>query len=226
MIDINRLMSCVVKDELSGCWNRTKSVHRITGYSNYRILIENPNSPRRDVIRTGAHRASYCYYNGDIDNSGDTVIDHICRNKRCINPDHLRQVSDRQNALENSIGVAALNAIKTHCKEGHELAGDNLKMLSHNGKQRRCCAICHSNSVKNWQMNNEEKNKERIKKRYLEKKEELILKASARVKSYRENNREEALAKDAEYRNKNRDIINARRKAWREKRKSNGLKPT
>ncbi len=75
-------------------------------------------------------------------------------------------------------------------------------------------------------MNNEEKNKERIKKRYLEKKEELILKASARVKSYRENNREEALAKDAEYRNKNRDIINARRKAWREKRKSNGLKPT
>lgn len=51
-------------------------------------------------------------------------VDHMCRNRGCVNPYHLRSVEPRINAIENSDSPAAINAAKTRCIRGHVLPDD------------------------------------------------------------------------------------------------------
>lgn len=74
-------------------------------------------------------------------------IDHICRNKKCCNPSHLRIATPRQNALENSIGPIAANALKTNCKRGHLLSGENVYVPARGGRE---CRACRSAAMKSW----------------------------------------------------------------------------
>lgn len=67
-----------------------------------------------------AHRVAWERVNGPIPDG--LVIDHVCRERSCVNPDHLRAVSRRVNALENSLGPSALNHRKTVCACGTPLA--------------------------------------------------------------------------------------------------------
>lgn len=89
-----------------------------------------------------AHMVSYLIFNGNYDRS--LYIDHICRNRACVNPKHLRLVTPRQNALENNIGPVAANYKKTHCKYGHEFTIENTIILLNNKYPRRRCSICMS----------------------------------------------------------------------------------
>lgn len=73
--------------------------------------------------------------------------DHTCRNKLCVNPAHLRVVTPKVNALENSVGVAAINAAKTHCPKGHPLSGANLYLEK---KGSRSCKECHRIATRQW----------------------------------------------------------------------------
>lgn len=52
------------------------------------------------------------------------VIDHICKNRLCVNPSHLRQVTLTENTLNNSLSRSALNKNKTHCHRGHEFTDE------------------------------------------------------------------------------------------------------
>lgn len=70
-----------------------------------------------------AHRVSFLLSGKRL--SKKLTLDHLCRNRRCVNPDHLEAVSMRVNALRG-FGAPAVNARKTHCVRGHELAGTNL----------------------------------------------------------------------------------------------------
>jgi len=90
---------------------------------------------RHDEKTWQAHRLVWTALVGPIPDG--MVVDHMCRNRGCVNPDHLRLVTWKQNTLENSVGVAAKHAVKTHCNQGHPLSGDNLS-LELNGKARRC----------------------------------------------------------------------------------------
>lgn len=56
---------------------------------------------------TVAHRWAWEQEHGSIPDG--LVIDHICRNRACCNPAHLRAVTTRINAVENSIGISAKN---------------------------------------------------------------------------------------------------------------------
>jgi hypothetical protein len=85
-----------------------------------------------------AHRVGYYLAFGNIPKG--MVIDHTCRNRACVNPSHLRCITKRQNSLENSNSVGAINAKKTFCKLGHPF---NRKY----GKQRYC-SICQSEKTK------------------------------------------------------------------------------
>jgi hypothetical protein len=90
-----------------------------------------------------AHRWAWMLYRGPIPEG--MVLDHMCRVRSCVNPDHLRVVTPRINALENSHAHAAVNAAKTHCIHGHPLSGDNL-WIAPRGERgeatKRFCWIC------------------------------------------------------------------------------------
>jgi hypothetical protein len=72
--------------------------------------------------RLRAHRIAYVLIRGEIPDR--MVLDHICRVKSCVNPDHLRVVDNRTNILAG-IGATAINARKTHCNHGHEFTEEN-----------------------------------------------------------------------------------------------------
>ena len=85
-----------------------------------------------------AHRWLWCHLVGPV--ADGLQLDHLCRNRRCVNPDHLEPVTCQENVLRG-VGSSASNARKTHCKWGHPLAGANLAM---NPNGSRTCRRCHS----------------------------------------------------------------------------------
>lgn len=85
-----------------------------------------------------AHRVSYYFSKGDIPDG--MVVDHICKNRSCVNADHLRVITPTQNSLENSNSVGAVNAKKTHCPYGHP--------LDRKYGRQRYCSICQAEKSK------------------------------------------------------------------------------
>jgi hypothetical protein len=85
------------------------------------------------------HRIVYVAVNGPIPEG--LQIDHVkargCRFKTCCNADHLEAVTGRENLLRGN-GASAMNARKTHYKNGHLLAGDNLLPSGVRQGMRRC----------------------------------------------------------------------------------------
>jgi hypothetical protein len=86
-----------------------------------------------------AHRVSWNIAHGDDSIPDDLIVDHICRNRSCVRPDHLRLLSNVENVMCGA-GPAALNSRKTHCKRGHPLSGNNLYV----NRTRRHCKTCIS----------------------------------------------------------------------------------
>lgn len=84
-----------------------------------------------------AHRWIWIYTNGII--KPGLVIDHLCRNRACVNILHMEPVTQRENLLRGDTETAR-NAAKTHCKFGHEFTVDNTIIAKHNGA--RSCRIC------------------------------------------------------------------------------------
>lgn len=70
-----------------------------------------------------AHRFGYELLVGKIPPGHE--IDHLCRRRNCVNPNHLEAVTPGLNRLRG-ISPAAMNAQKTDCKNGHALTGPNL----------------------------------------------------------------------------------------------------
>jgi hypothetical protein len=82
-----------------------------------------------------AHRFSYKAHGRKIPEG--MVLDHLCNNRLCVNPDHLNPTTDRENTLRAN-GPTAVNARKTHCKRGHEFTAENT-YRNHRG-HRECWA--------------------------------------------------------------------------------------
>ncbi len=97
-----------------------------------------------------AHRVAYYFAFGDIPK--DMVIDHSCKNRACVNPQHLRLVTKFQNTMENSNSVGAINKRKTHCKFGHPF--DKIYGIK---KPQRYCSICENEKTKRLQKKWKEK---------------------------------------------------------------------
>lgn len=90
-----------------------------------------------------SYRISYMIHHGAIPDG--MVIDHLCRNKSCVNPAHLEAVTNRENVLRG-VGLTAQNAKKSHCASGHPLSGENLAIIRHErngGYEHRYCRMCN-----------------------------------------------------------------------------------
>lgn len=85
--------------------------------------------------RISTHRFAYRVVHGEIPDG--LQIDHLCRNRACVNPDHLEAVDSRTNTLRGT-SPAARNAKKTHCKRGHRLTEENVYLY----KGGRTCKMC------------------------------------------------------------------------------------
>lgn len=82
-----------------------------------------------------AHRFALLTEMGELPR--DLVVDHICRNRACCNPKHLRVITSRENVLIG-VGPSAVNARKTHCRKGHEFTDENTLRIR--GSSRACKA--------------------------------------------------------------------------------------
>ena len=88
---------------------------------------------------TYTHRLAFFFKHG----RWPTEIDHLCRNRACLEVTHLEEVTSKENTYRGS-GFGAINIAKTHCVNGHPLAGDNLRIsVGRNGNTRRNCRACH-----------------------------------------------------------------------------------
>ena len=86
-----------------------------------------------------AHRFFYTALRGPIPDGW--VIDHLCRNRSCVNPDHMQIVTQWENNARGA-GISAMNLRKTHCSKGHPLSGSNLYRY----KKRRSCRRCRNSA--------------------------------------------------------------------------------
>ena len=85
-----------------------------------------------------AHTYSYELLVGPVPEGLE--LDHLCRVRHCVRPDHLEAVTSAENIRRGNC-VSAINARKTHCKRGHELGGDNLLAWGLK-KGERICRTC------------------------------------------------------------------------------------
>ena len=121
----------------TGCWLWTASTHR-DGYGEMR---------NRKGEKDKAHRISYEMYKGKIPD--ELCVDHICRVRACVNPDHLRLLTPTQNTMAG-FGYMANFARRTHCNYGHEFTPENT--ITQNGARRRC-RTCKNEEGKRYKIN-------------------------------------------------------------------------
>jgi len=67
------------------------------------------------------------------------TLDHTCRVRCCVNPDHLEPVTRVVNIMRGE-GACAKHARKTHCPQGHEYTRENTQLW----KTYRYCKACHN----------------------------------------------------------------------------------
>lgn len=82
-----------------------------------------------------AHRVAYMLSRGAI--PAGLQLDHLCRERRCVNPVHLEAVSQWEN-IRHGTSFSAKHAVKTHCLRGHPLSGPNLIAAPRKRECRSC----------------------------------------------------------------------------------------
>lgn len=113
-------------EKTSACWLWTANKNQ-KGYG--RVKVEG--------VMLSAHRVSYLHFVGAIPDGLE--LDHLCRNRGCVNPFHMEPVTHRENVKRGQAGV--LRSQWAHCANGHTFDSENTYINPTNLK--RSCRACH-----------------------------------------------------------------------------------
>lgn len=122
MTTLQRLLAKVEKQS-NGCWLWT-GYKQPKGYGTF----------KRNGTMQLAHRAAYELLRGEI--PAGLQLDHLCRNRSCVNPDHLEPVTNRENCARSPIHK--MN--RTQCPQGHAYTPENTYINPAN--HGRVCRTC------------------------------------------------------------------------------------
>lgn len=122
---IDSFLSKVSPEPNSGCWLWDASTSA-DGYG--RVMLNGRVQ--------NAHRVSYEIHVGPVPEG--LVVDHLCRNRCCVNPDHLEPVTERENFRRGYAGKHVRVPV-THCWRGHLYTEQN---TYRDKKGVRSCRAC------------------------------------------------------------------------------------
>lgn len=142
---LERIENKIEPEPNSGCWLWTGAISD-TGYGSIGFLID--GKPKC----FNAHRYIYEQYKGKIPNG--LQLDHLCRVRCCVNPNHLEPVTNRENTIRGlaPIVLGARNRAKTHCPQGHEYTSENTIIKNRTNKKKigRQCRECNRQYMKRY----------------------------------------------------------------------------
>ena len=130
-LSFDELMPRIMPIPESGCWVWEGYI-TTKGYGEL-CRKRGPGHGTRRV-----HRIVYELLRGPI--PAGLELDHLCRVRCCVNPDHLEIVTTRENTLRGK-SPTIINKMKTHCVHGHEFTPENTRRRVGGG---RACRACHN----------------------------------------------------------------------------------
>lgn len=130
MMTIDAFAKHTDKNSGGSCWVWTGAKF-VSGYG---MMVVNYKYLR-------AHRWAYEYFVGPIPNGLE--LDHLCRNKLCVNPDHLEAVTHKVNMERSVHPMGPRPKPVSSCKRGHEFNAENTDYRpTSTGGVSRNCRIC------------------------------------------------------------------------------------
>ena len=119
----------------TNCWLWTKGVNR-GGYGHCRLNGRQGN----------AHRLVYEDQVGSLPEG--TELDHRCRVRLCVRPDHMVPRTRKDHIHQSPLTVGSRNSAKTHCDQGHEFTKANT--YTRPGSARRECRTCRNTASREY----------------------------------------------------------------------------